>query len=59
MGRTFPTAASPSNTSLTLLLGFGAAAPEAESAMICAFKFPDLVGHHCPGYQEALAGGSR
>ena len=25
---TFPTAASPSNTSLTLLLGFGAAAPE-------------------------------
>lgn len=30
---TFPTAASPSRTSLTLLLGFGAAAVLAESVM--------------------------
>lgn len=55
-GRTFPTAASPSNTSLTLLLGFGAAAPEAESAMTCAFKFPDLVGHHLPWVSRGSCG---
>ena len=34
--RTLPTAASPSKTSLTLLLGFGGAAP-AESAIVCRY----------------------
>jgi len=32
---TFPTAASPSSTSLTLLVSFGAAGAPAESAMMC------------------------
>ena len=34
---TLPTAASPSRTSLTLLLGFGGAVP-AESAIICRYE---------------------
>lgn len=37
--RTFPTAASPSSTSLTLLLGFWGAA--VESAIVCRYESQD------------------
>lgn len=40
---TFPTAASPSRTSFTLLLGFGAAAPE-ESAIWVVLEVSVVVG---------------
>jgi hypothetical protein len=42
IGRTFPTAASPSKTSLTLLLGLGAEAPPVAGAamLMSGYNFP-------------------